>query len=129
MRIEEYFERVRKAIDDSAIARSSTITLDKRSSHEGFVRGEIYFPDDSILHIREYVDVEISVERLAYSYHYLDASQQLIFRYDNTGHHKKLNLATYPHHKHLGSEDNIIAAAATDLAAVLREIEALIPFA
>ena len=52
---------------------------------------------------------------------------QLVFRYDNTGHHKKLKLYTYPHHKHAGSVDNVIESTAPDLASVLKEIEPLIP--
>jgi len=49
-----------------------------------------------------------------------------VFRYDNTGHHKKLNLPTYPHHKHEGDENNVVASPAPDLVAVLIEIEALV---
>jgi len=62
--------------------QSSSITYDKRSTHEGFIRGEIYFVDASVLHLREFVDVETSVERLLYVYQYMDAHQQLRFRYD-----------------------------------------------
>jgi len=79
-----------------------------------------------MLHLREFVDAETAPERLAYVYQYMDSAQQLVFRYDNTGHHKKLNLSTYPHHKHDNSEDNIIPSSAPDLAAVLDEIEAQI---
>lgn len=92
----------------------------------GYIRGEIYFADDSVLHIREFVDVENSIERFTYSYHYMNDEQQLLFRYDNTGHHQKLNLPTYPHHKHEGTQDNIIPAPAATLALVLEEIEELL---
>ena len=68
----------------------------------------------------------MALDRLMCVYQYLDAAQTLVFRYDNTGHHKKLDLPTRPHHKHEGEEDNAIAAAAPDLAAVLNEVEALI---
>jgi hypothetical protein len=56
----------------------------------------------------------------------MDANHGLIFRYDNTGHHKKLNLATYPHHKHEGTEDRVLSSAAPTLAEVLLEIEHLV---
>ncbi|GJQ51057.1 MAG: DUF6516 family protein [Candidatus Kuenenia stuttgartiensis] len=58
--------------------------------------------DSSILHWREFVDVEITADRLMYVYQYMDSSDRIVFRYDNTGHHKKLNLSTHPHHKHEG---------------------------
>jgi len=113
-------------IDACPVVRSSSITYDKRSTHEGFLRGELYFIDGSILHVREFVDVEMALDRLMYVYQYLDAAQTLVFRYDNTGHHKKLDLPTHPHHKHEGEEEDVIAAAALDLAVVLDEVEALI---
>ena len=82
--------------------------------------------DASILYVREFVDVETTVERLLYVYQYTDPHKQLRFRYDNTGHHKRLNLPTYPHHKHEGSEEHIVPSAAPDLAAILGEIETLV---
>ncbi len=126
MRIEAYFQQIRDLIDVCPVVQSSSIAYDKRSTHEGFIRGELYFIDGSILHVREFVDVEMALDRLMYVYQYLDAAQTLVFRYDNTGHHKKLDLPTHPHHKHEAEEDNVIAAAAPDLAAVLNEVEALI---
>jgi len=40
----------------------------------------------------------------------------------NTPHHKKLNLPTYPHHKHDGSEANVTISSAPMLLDVLQEI-------
>jgi hypothetical protein len=127
LRIENYFERIRQTLDDCLIIQSFDMAYDKRGSHEGFIHGQVYFLDGSILHLREYVDVETTFDRLAYAYQYLTSDQQLVFRYDNTGHHKKLKLTTYPHHKHTVSSDDIIESTAPDLAAVLKEIEPLIP--
>jgi len=102
------------------------ITVEKRTTHTGLIIAELTFVDESILQIREYIDVELSVERLMYAYQYMNASKELIFRYDNTGHHKKLNLSTYPHHKHNRSEENVIAAFPAELSSVLGEIEKII---
>jgi hypothetical protein len=102
------------------------MTYDKRGAHEGFIRGELYFVDGSVLHMREFVDVEVTVERLVYVYQYMSPDRTLVFRYDNTGHHKKLNLPTYPHHKHQSSESNVLASDAPDLSTVLVEIETMI---
>jgi len=124
--IETYFKQLQQTVESCVIAQSFNMNFDKRGTYEGFVRGEIYMVDGSILHIREFVDVEVIVNRLMYVYQYLDASKKFIFRYDDTGHHKDLNLLTFPHHKHEGREDNIIISAAPDLAAVLEEIESMI---
>jgi hypothetical protein len=126
LRIEAYFQQLREAIDACPVVRSFNVTYDKRGSHEGFIRGEVHFVDGSMLHLREFVDVESGVERLTYVYHYVDPAKNLVFRYDNTGHHKKLNLSTYPHHKHEGTEHNVVASSAPDLAVVLSEIETLV---
>lgn len=126
MRIETYFQQLGAAIEACPVIQSFNITYDKRSTYEGFVRGEIYFVDDSVLHVREFIDVEVTPDRLTYVYHYMDSRQQLIFSYDNTGHHRQLNLPTYPHHKHDGSEDNVLPSPAPDLPGVLGEIEGLV---
>jgi hypothetical protein len=126
LRIENYFERVRQILDACLIIHSFNVAYDKRGSHEGFIHGQIYFLDGSTLHLREYVDVETTLDRIVYAYQYMTSDEQLVFRYDNTGHHKKLKLTTYPHHKHAAGDDNIIESPAPDLAAVLKEIEPLI---
>jgi hypothetical protein len=126
LRIETYFQQLQDTIESCLVVQSSNITYDKRATHEGFIHGELYFVDGSILHLREFLDVETTIDRLMYVYHYMDATNKLIFRYDNTGHHQKLNLPTYPHHKHEGYEDNIVASSASDLATILNEIEQIV---
>lgn len=126
MRIEDYFQYIQKIIESFAFIHLSEVSYTKRGSYEGFIKGELHFVDGSMLHLREFVDVEIITERLMYAYQYQDSSNNLIFRYDNTGHHKKLGIATYPHHKHQGSEENVFPASAPDLQTVLMEIESLI---
>ncbi|WP_293139614.1 DUF6516 family protein [Okeania sp. SIO3I5] len=53
---------------------------------EGMIRGEIKFLDNSVLMVREFVDVELTIERDMYSYQYMTVLNSLIFRYDNTRH-------------------------------------------
>ena len=126
MRIETYFQHIQDALTACRVLQVSNITYDKRGTHEGFLRGEICFVDGSVLHFRETVDTELTIDRLMYVYQYMTAMKALVFRYDNTGHHKRLNLSTYPHHKHDGSEENVIASTAPDLFAILREVESLV---
>lgn len=122
MRIERYFREIEQTIESFALIQLSEITFEKRGTHEGFIKGNLTFIDGSMLQFREYVDVEIEVDRLMYVFNYTDSSNNFIFRYDNTGHHKKLGLPTYPNHKHEKSEDNVIAAVAPVLNSVLEEI-------
>ncbi len=123
MRVEIYFEQIGKVIQTCAVMQTLSVTYDKRADHEGFISGDLRFVDGSVLNLREFVDVEDVPERVMYVYQYRDAEGNLIFRYDNTGHHRKLHLPTYPHHKHDGEEDDVIPSDAPSLAAVLEEIE------
>jgi hypothetical protein len=124
--IDSYFQQIASLIEACPIVQSSSVTYDKRARHEGFIRGELHFVDGSILHVREFVDVEDGIDRFTYVYQYMNAEQTLVFRYDNTGHHKKLNLPTYPHHKHVGDEGVVVASSAPSLAQVLDEIMLLV---
>ncbi len=125
MRIESYFRNIQDVVDNCAVILLKDITFEKRGTYAGYIRGRLYFHDHTVLHLREFVDTQISIERLMYTYHYVDHDEKIIFRYDNTGHHKNLNLSSYPHHKHAGSESNIILSTAPVLKDVLQEIELL----
>lgn len=124
--IERYFSHLQRLIARSPIVISSDVNYNHQGEDVGYVRGSLTFVDGSVLHFREYVDAESDVERLMYSYHYMTASQRLIFRYDDVDHHRRLNLPTHPHHKHDGREENVIASPAPTLADVLDEIEGLV---
>jgi len=126
LRIEEYFRIIENIIESCPVIHLSNVKYEKRGTHEGFIRGLLHFVDNSILYWREFIDVEITEDRLMYTYQYMDSLMEFLFRYDNTGHHKKLGLPTYPHHKHERKEDNVIPASAPDLTSVLQEIEAIV---
>jgi len=122
--IDTYFESIQALVAGSPIVHSSNITYDKRSPHIGLIRGDIYFLDDSRLHIREFVNTQAGPERFMYVYHFQRAGAGLVFRYDNSPHFP--GLSGFPHHKHVGDESTVIAATPLDLAAVLSEIEELL---
>jgi hypothetical protein len=64
------------------------------------------------------------VVKSRYSYHYQNSEGKLIFRYDNAPHYPEIE--THPHHKHVGSDENVIAAQPPDLSDVLNEIDGII---
>ena len=100
------------------------MAYDKRTPHIGFLRGSLYFSDGSVLHLREYVHVQNTVERYMYVYQYQDSEGRLVFRYDNSPHFP--HLSTFPHHKHDGSESNVTNSIQPDLKRVLEEIHPLL---
>ncbi|WP_373480968.1 DUF6516 family protein [Geminocystis sp.] len=126
MLIEVYSQYIIDLILEFLLIKSYEINLEKRATYEGFIKGKIIFIDQSYLHIREFVDVETNIDRKMYSYQYMNPDNNLIFRYDNTEHHQKLNLPNFPHHKHEESEKNVINSNAPFLKDVIKEITAII---
>lgn len=125
MRIEDYLRSINDIIGNAKAVQSSQMIFEKRTRHVGFVKGELRMIDGSELHFREFVDVESGVERYLYAYHF-QRDVTVIFRYDNTEHHRNLALPTFPHHKHDGSEDKVVSSPAPTLSDVLAEVEQLI---
>jgi len=117
-----YFQQIETAISTCSQLTSFTLDCEKRDTYEGFIRAEMKFTDGSILHVREFISVEINLDRDMYAYQYMDAMSNSLFRYDNTPHHKKLNLPTYPNHKHDGSEEDVISSSTPTLLAMVRTI-------
>ena len=124
MLIDEYFQQIDAIIALCPIIVKTDLIKDKRSPYIGFLEGHLSFLDGSSLHAVEFVNVKTIVDRYKYSYHYQDANNQLIFRYDMAPHHP--DVATFPHHKHVGAAANAQEASAPTLEDVLREIESLL---
>lgn len=82
------------------------------------LRIRIRFEQGSLLAINEAVTVENDrLIWLDYRYHYQDAENSLIFRYDSTPHFP--DLPTRPHHKHLPHD--VVASQKPDLVLVIAE--------
>ncbi len=126
MPIDNYVAQMEATIRSYPIIQDFTLNLRRDNDTVGLIWGRLTFQDSSTLHFRECMNFGSASPRLSYSYHYMDAAQQLIFRYDNTNHHKKLCLPTFPHHKHAGSEATILPSSPPDLPTVLQEILTLL---
>ena len=123
MLIEEYFQDIEQALAQSYIIIDAQLVTDKRSLYIGFLEGTLTFLDGSTLHFMEFVNVKMAVNRYKYSYHYQDATEALIFRYDMAPHHQ--DVSTFPHHKHLAN-GQVVDAVAPSLPDVLEEIESMV---
>lgn len=121
MRIEEYLHQFDATLALFPQVALKTVSYDQRSETKGFIRGVLLFDDGSELHVREFVDVSVGIERFKYSYHYMRGGY-LIFRYDNAADVTARDFVTYPHHKHVG--EVIQTSLAPTLHEVLEEIVA-----
>jgi hypothetical protein len=80
---------------------------------------KIKLTDDSELYVR---DTLLDGLQRKYASHWQDRGGRLIARCDNAAHWPEI--ATYPHHKHLGEEAQVVPSEATTLEEVLAVIQA-----
>ncbi|CCI20203.1 Genome sequencing data, contig C327 (fragment) [Microcystis aeruginosa PCC 9807] len=72
MLIEDYFQQIQTIIATCSVVQFFTLDCEKRDSYEGFIRAEIKFIDNSVLHIREFVNIETIINRNIYAYQYMN---------------------------------------------------------
>jgi len=116
MNIEEKQREIWKALK-LAEWHSKDVSIDYNFDvHIGslFADGSVVFFDDTILEFTE----SITPEREKYRYQYMDENGSLIFRYDNTPHHK--DIKTFPNHKHC--RDKVRESERANLKQVIEEI-------
>jgi hypothetical protein len=81
--IDDYFDQLENIINSCGYIQTKIVHKDKRSDYVGYFRADLYFHDDSLLHVREFVSTRAGVVKGTYTYHYQDSSNRIIFRYDN----------------------------------------------
>ena len=116
----EYAQGLAETLDQ-VVATGEAVVLtrqvDQRSAIRGFITGSLQFADGSTLHFREFIDTRQAEPKVMYAYHYQDADQRLIFRYDNAAHRPAL---PHPTHKHTLS--SVEASPVPTLAEILDHI-------
>jgi hypothetical protein len=96
---------------------SFDFSVDSRSNYIGVIRDNLEFLDNSFLFFKEYIDLQDSIEKLPYSFHYQNQDNSLIFRYDNAKHKPDLG---YTNHQHI--KDKIVPSAIPNIEQVIIEI-------
>lgn len=91
--------------------------VDTRSNYLAFIQGKLEFRDGSCLFFKEFVDLQETLEKLSYSFHYQNRENNLIFRYDNAKHKPDLG---YSNHKHI--KQKIIPSTIPKLDEIITEI-------
>ena len=79
----------------------------------------LYLPDGTNLRLTEQWNGSV-LER--YSYYWLTATNELKIGWDNAPHHT--HLETFPHHKHIGHQNNLQPSSETHLEEVITVIRA-----
>jgi len=91
--------------------------------HEGELfrfKAELQLVNESKLFIKEYI---FRGNERKYAYHWTDASENLICRWDNANHWP--DISTFPHHKHLSSGvyESIETSFSDVLNAIIKKLE------
>ncbi|AIU70897.1 hypothetical protein TEU_11480 [Thermococcus eurythermalis] len=103
-------------LDGSPVVKSYEILDYKEGESFYFLKIKAVLVDGSVLHIREFV----SEEEYNYSFQW-QRNGNLIIRWDNASHHR--GIETFPHHKHVGSKDNVQPSKEISLEDILGIIE------
>ncbi|ASJ09295.1 hypothetical protein A3L11_08660 [Thermococcus siculi] len=106
-------------LEKSEIIESYEILDYKEGRDFYFLKIRAKLIDGSVLHIREFV----SDEEYNYSFQW-QRNGELIIRWDNAPHHR--DLPTFPHHKHVGSDKNVLPSSEITLEEVLKAISSRI---
>jgi len=124
--IENYFSKLDSELKDSPIVVSHTWLRYKISDAEGSfrIRGTLINGDTFELSEFVVLNVTSEIEVIAYSYHWQNTENQLVMRWDNARHH--LQIRTFPHHVHIGTEDNVRESEGMDVNSFLRQIEQIL---
>lgn len=126
MRLRQHLELIQNILNSRQEITIESFRLQEIApGREGIIEARLRFWDGSLL---EFVEVLIEhgvvLVKTEYAYHYQDAQNRLIFRYDNAPHHPEIS--THPHHKHTAR--TIEPAMPPHLGDVIAEIdEALYP--
>jgi hypothetical protein len=122
MSVADYASKIRTAILETPHVVSHSLGYEDRPPVAGIVKGTARFSDGTMLHFKEYLQLNPTSIRLKYAYQYVTATGSLIFRYDNARDPAARDLPTYPHHRH--SHTSLEVSSGPSLSDALHEAAA-----
>lgn len=118
----EYLDSIKTRLLTDPLVLSVQVRRERVTEADGHLRARLELVDGSWLEFSEYFcstgagDIEI----VTYSYHWATAGGQIVQRWDNTPHFPELS--GFPHHVHVGEEEEVGEGPAVDIFIVLDEI-------
>jgi hypothetical protein len=123
MTIADYLESLKERLLTDGNVATFDVIRERSTTVDGFIRARLAFVDGSQLEFSEYVQRSgDAVGVITYSYHWSDASNDLIKRWDNAPHHPELH--HFPHHIHDGDSGKVTAGPPMSIFTVLDEVAA-----
>lgn len=118
-----YLHRIVQAIEEVGGRFPEEPTIEPRSPEDdqGVLDTIAILADGSKLAVSVFADTSgLGPIWLKYRFHYMNAEDICIFRYDNTPHHP--GLTAFPHHKHEGPNEHVTESGPPDIELVLDEV-------
>ncbi len=102
MNINKYFLSIESELLSCPCLTSLDFHTEIIDTNFGYFKAILVFSDNSKLFLFELVEIINDKPRIEkYRYHYQNAEEKLIFRWDNAPHYPKMN--SFPHHFHAGN--------------------------
>lgn len=122
MSILEYLAAIKERLLTDPIVADFQVIRERDTTTDGHIRARITLIDDGPLEFSEYFQQmpDGNIQVITYSYHWADKNNQLILRWDNTPHHRKL--PDFPHHLHDGKKGTVDPSQPMSIFNVLDEI-------
>jgi hypothetical protein len=121
--IAEYLDAIKERLVTAPIVASFEITRERATPVDGHLRARLVLTDGSQLEFSEYMLRSRAlgeIEVITYSYHWADASNVLLKRWDNAPHFP--DLPGFPHHVHDGVTGRVSPGQPMSIFAILDAI-------
>ena len=129
MRIRSWKQRLLEYLERAlhVLLTAGAVTLQdyatSSSDYESSLTATILFHNGNRLGVRLKARLHNDTPLLSdYSFHYMTADEDTIFRYDNARHHH--DLEHFPHHKHEGADERVIGCPQPSVGQIRDEIAA-----
>ena len=122
MTIDAYLQAMKERFVTDPIVTRFSVLRERATLVNGYLRARLALADGSQLEFSEYMQRSSAGEIvvITYSYHWADANNQLITRWDNTPHFP--GLPGFPDHRHDGATGEVTAGQPMSIFTVLDAI-------
>ncbi len=126
MNPETYTAAIKAKLQSSAIVTSFEIVKETTTNDSGYLRVRCQLINQDFLETAEFFRIQNNqCQPESYRYQWMDATHQILRqRWDNVKHFP--NLPNFPHHVHIGSEDNVKPSQACNTLEILEYLEILL---
>ena len=122
MTIDAYLETMKERFVTDPLVTHFQVLRERSTLMDGYLRARLALADGSQLEFSEYMQRSSAgaIVVITYSYHWADANNQLITRWDNTPHFP--DLPGFPDHIHDGATGQVTPGQPMSIFTVLDEI-------